>query len=279
MSEYRDIAELRKELAEERSRPSVARECRWQALAGIDPGEAPDAWLQQAQVLSEDAGATAGDEIMGVLPELDGDIHAAASLLGTMKRSSTSVDLSWVHKKGIADPLKPRELPWQRGARLAQLMRSMHGLGTGLLDNCALSDLLSTPVPLQGERVADAPLGGGFRNSVSNGRTRILVTSERPESQRFFLARMIGAAYVLAPDEHLIAVTRSYSALQKLERSFAQELLCPWAALDAHTDEHGMHDEALAEAADHFQVSEWLVRSTLVNRGKISRQCLPRQLI
>jgi hypothetical protein len=34
-------------------------------------------------------------------------------------------------------------------------------------------------------------------------------------------------------------------------------------------------DDALIEAAEHFQVSEWTVRSTLVNRGKISRDRLP----
>lgn len=67
------------------------------------------------------------------------------------------------------------------------------------------------------------PLGGGFRNAVAGGRTRIVVTSSHPTSQRFYLARMIGAALVLAPDQHLVPVTTSYSALQKLERSFAQE--------------------------------------------------------
>jgi Zn-dependent peptidase ImmA (M78 family) len=89
---------------------------------------------------------------------------------------------------------------------------------------------------------------------------------------------MIGAAHALGSDEHLVPVTRADSALQKLERSFAQELLCPWSALNAYTDEHGMHDEALIDAAEHFQVSEWLVRSTLVNRGKLSRHRLPAQL-
>jgi Zn-dependent peptidase ImmA (M78 family) len=119
------------------------------------------------------------------------------------------------------------------------------------------------------------PLGGGFRNRVANGRTKILLPSSRPTTQRFFLARMIGAAHVLAPEEHLIPVTDSDSALQTLERAFAQEFLCPWAALDAFTNEHGVGDDALNEAAEHFQVSEWTVRSTLVNRGKISRDRLP----
>lgn len=193
-----------------------------------------------------------------------------------MKRSSTTVDLSWVGQPAAG--IDPRELPWQRGARLAREMRIAHRLGDGPIDSETLSELLGTPVPLRGERAPDLALSGGMRNGVSDGRTHILFTSRREEHQRFFLARAIGAAHVLPPDEHLIPVTRSDSAFQKLERSFAQELLCPWAALDAYTDHYGLHDEALSEAADYFQVSEWLVLSTLVNHGKISRRRLPMEL-
>jgi hypothetical protein len=31
------------------------------------------------------------------------------------------------------------------------------------------------------------------------------------------------------------------------------------------------------EAAEHFHVSEWLIRTTLVNRKKVSREFLPPQ--
>jgi Zn-dependent peptidase ImmA (M78 family) len=100
--------------------------------------------------------------------------------------------------------------------------------------------------------------------------------SRRIETQRFYLARLIAAAHVLSQDQHLLPVTDASTALQKLERSFAQEFLCPWASLDAYTDEHGLDDETLIEAAEHFHVSEYLVRSTLVNRGKVSRSRLPQ---
>ncbi|MCC6523654.1 MAG: hypothetical protein IT373_13445 [Polyangiaceae bacterium] len=274
LPKYRDLTELREELTHERSSPSVSRQCRWQALAGIDPGAAPDAWLLEAQTLIDDTGPCSGDEVMGVLQDLDGGIESAKAVIDAMKGSSTTVDLAWVGKHHEESP-PPGEQPWQRGARLARELRATHRLGEDVLDNKTLSELVSTPVPLQGARTKDVALGGGFRNGVSGGRARLLVTTGRTEGQRFFLARMIGAAHVLSEAEHLVPVTRSYSALQKLERSFAQELLCPWASLDAFTDDRGMHDEALAEAAEHFQVSEWLVRSTLVNRHKLSRYRLP----
>jgi hypothetical protein len=269
------LSELRAELREERRSPTLARVCRWQALAGINPGEAPEAWIEAAETLVEEAGPRAGDEIMSVLPDLGG-LSSAADVVDAMKRSSTAVDLTWVPAAPAADA---QELPWQRGARLAKEMRKRRGLGAGPLGNDALSELLSVPLPLRGEPVKNVPLSGGFRNGVSNGRTRIVWPSVRLESQRFFLARMIGAAQVLTPDEHVVPVTnrsgnseRQKTALQKLERSFAQEFLCPWAALDAFTNEHGLDDDALLDAAEHFQVTELTVRSTLVNRGKLSRR-------
>lgn len=271
LPQYRVLSELRAELAEERKSPSIAKVCRWQALAGINPGEASEAWITAAQTLVEEAGPKAGDEIMSALPDLGGDPRSAADVIDTMKKSSTAVDLSWV---GLATDPIARELPWEKGARLAKEMRKQHHLGTGPLTSDTLSELLSAPVPLRGQPMKKAPLSGGFRNGVINGRTKVIWPSPRLENQRFFLARMIGAALVLAPDEHIVPVTNRDSALQKVERSFAQEFLCPWAALDTFTDEHGMDDDALVDAAEHFQVSQLTVRSTLVNRGKISRERL-----
>ncbi|NUQ76075.1 MAG: hypothetical protein HUU21_21250 [Polyangiaceae bacterium] len=269
---YSALSELRAELAEERRLSSAANVCRWQALAGINPGEAPEAWIKAAQALVEEAGPRAGDEIMSVLSEFSDGLRSAAHVVDAMKMSPTAVDLSWVSP---ATAPAPRELPWQKGARLAKELRKRHHLGTGPLSNDALSGLLSVHVPLPGQPTKNIPLSGGFRNGVASGRTKIIWSSSRLANQRFFLARMIGAALVLGPDEHIVPVTNRYSALQKVERAFAQEFLCPWAALDAFTNEHGLDDDALVEAAEHFQVSEWTVRSTLVNRGKISRDRLP----
>ncbi len=70
-------------------------------------------------------------------------------------------------------------------------------------------------------------------------------------------------------------MTDAATALQKVERSFAQELLCPFAALDAFTEEHGLDDDGIDDAAEHFGVSQRLILSTLVNKHKLGRQRLP----
>lgn len=268
LPQYHQISELRAELAEERRSHRLARACRWQALAGINPGEASEAWLQAVDALVEEAGPRSGDEILGALPDFDGGLYQAEDVVGAMKKSSTAVDLTWITATSVP---ASREMPWERGARLAKEMRRRERLGTGPISDEVMSNLLSVAMPLPGQPMKDVPLSGGFRNGVANGRTRIVWPSARRESQRFFLARMIGAASVLSPDEHVVPVTNRNSALQKVERSFAQEFLCPWTALDAYSDEHGMDDDALLDAAEHFQVTELTVRSTLVNRGKLSR--------
>jgi hypothetical protein len=88
------------------------------------------------------------------------------------------------------------------------------------------------------------------------------------------LARLIGAALCSSSEEHVLPVSDAATALQKFERSFAQELLCPWEELDSFTDAHGTGDDGISEAAEHFLVSERVVLSTLVNKGKISRNRL-----
>lgn len=272
---YRAITELRAELSEERGFSATSRSCRLQALAGIDPGDAPEEWIRVAESLAEEAGPRAGDEILRALPDLENNPHSAANIVDAMKRSSTAIDLTWAVPTTL--PVG-RELPWQTGARLAREVRRRQKLGSGPIDNGALSDLLSVALPFTERPLKSASFNGGFRNGVTGGRTRILWPSARTESQRFFLARMIGAAHVLSEEDHVVPVTKRDSALQKMERAFAQEFLCPWTALDAFTDERGLDDDALIEAAEHFQVSEWVVRSTLVNRGKISRDRLPEAL-
>lgn len=79
-------------------------------------------------------------------------------------------------------------------------------------------------------------------------------------------------------EENLLPITRAATALQKGERAFPQEFLCPWSALEAFVDENGIDEDGVSKAADYFQISDWAVRSSLVNHGKMPRDRLPVQL-
>ena len=90
-------------------------------------------------------------------------------------------------------------------------------------------------------------------------------------------ARLTAAGWDLTSDgdASVVLVTDAATALQKVERSFAQELLCPFTALDAFTDEHGLDDDGIDDAAEHFGVSQRLILATLVNKHKLGRHRLP----
>lgn len=265
-----ELRELRSELSEERGDPGLAYACRMQALAGLDPGDADEHWLNEVRALSDEIGASATDEVMAVLPELGGQVSTAREGVETIRQSRTEVDLSWVPQRpGTRRP----ELPWQRGERLAPMVRKRLGLGEDKpVSDGSLGDGLGLDLPVEG--ASRKPLAGGFRGSGS-GHTTILTPSMHPLSQRFFLARLIGCAAMSPPGEGLLPVVRTHTALQKGERAFAQEFLCPWSALDAFTEESGTDDEGVEEAASYFQISTWAVRSSLVNHGKLSRERLP----
>lgn len=269
----RDLADLIAELRDERTDPTLARACKLQALAGFDPGVAPPAWLRRATALADEAGRATGDEVVAAMPTLRGGLSGAIDAIDAMKRSTIDVQLAW-RDSGAAGPI--RELPWQRGRRLAAAFRAAHGGGDGPIPTAMLESWLDVRLPLPvSTTIADRALTGGYRNGVANGRTRVLVTTSRVDNQRFYLGRLIGAALVSSPDDHVLPVTNAATAFQKFERSFAQELLCPWAALDEYTNSHGTDDDGIAAAADHFAVSEHLVLAALVNNGKLGRNRLP----
>lgn len=190
-----------------------------------------------------------------------------------MRASSTTIDLQWTEDRPVVTVAG--ELPWQRGMRVANELRNHLRIPTGPIDDETLQDLLKVQLPLASSWQGGRHLAGGFRNGITGGRTAILVTSRRKENQRCYLARLVASALAADAADHVLPVTDTNTALQKFERAFGQELLCPWQELDAFTDERGLDDEAVADAAEHFGVSQWLVQSALVNHGKLPRSRLP----
>jgi hypothetical protein len=270
----RDLAELWAELQEERSNPVLARACRWQALAGFEPGQASPAWLDEASALESVAGPSAAEEVMAVLPELPNGFESAQDALAALRRSRARVDLSWLSDLSV--PRVKGELPWQTGERLARAVRESLGLAPGPIPTTKLSDLLGVRLPLKplvspGGRT----LCGGYRNGHTDGRTSVAVPTVRLESQRFNLARLMASALQAPANQSVLPVTTAATAWQKVERAFAQELLCPWTELEAYTDRKALDDDVIADAAEHFEVSPYVVLATLVNKKRLSRARLP----
>ncbi len=103
-------------------------------------------------------------------------------------------------------------------------------------------------------------------------RSRMALRSKWETGRRFDLARLL-AERLLRPvgAEPLRAVTRSYTYGQKAQRAFAAEFLAPIGAVDAFLSGDYSEDRQ-REAADHFQVSSYVIRSLLVNNQRLGRQ-------
>jgi hypothetical protein len=273
----RELTELRAELRQERA--ASYQLCKLQALAGLDPGAADQEWLAAADALINQAGINAAEEILAVSPTLHGGLGSAKAAIDAMANSSTTVKLDWVPTKPSSPSAK--EIPWERGVRLARELRQDLGIPPGPIEKATLEQLLGDSLPLpKSSWTGQRQLRGGYRNGAGAAvRTAVLMTSAREDSQRFYLGRLIGAAAVCPTGQQVLPVSDVATAFQRFQRSFAQEFLCPWQDLVAFfTDEAGIDDEAIAEAASYFSVSERLVLTTLVNRGKLPRSRLQEWL-
>jgi Zn-dependent peptidase ImmA (M78 family) len=103
--------------------------------------------------------------------------------------------------------------------------------------------------------------------------SRVVLRPKWETGRRFELARLLGDGVAAPNDNKLKAATRAYTYRQKMQRSFAAELLSPFEAVTdmLHRD---FSDESLESAARHFAVSERAVRTLLVNHGCLDREDL-----
>jgi len=115
------------------------------------------------------------------------------------------------------------------------------------MSNEVLGQLLGIELPVA-TATYDRRLAGAVRTGARGAQAAVLVPSSRLESQRFYFARLIGCAMVLSEQETLLPVTTAATSLQKFERAFAQELLCPWRELERFTDKHGVDEDGVFEA-------------------------------
>jgi len=272
LPEEREFSSLFAELQQERDDPSLARACKYQALAGFDPGSAPPTWLEAVDGLSARLGHAGTEEALAASTRLSAGLAGIESLVSALEASPIAVDLSRLPDFVARER---DDLPWRRGARAAQALRTKLGVPRGRLTRDCLEELLGVRLPLEKSTWRGGrSLLGALRHRGHEKRTGVILTTDREPSQRFFLARLIAAAHASSPEENLLAVSDATTAFQKFQRSFAQEFLCPWTDLDSFTNESGTDDDGVLAASEAFCVSERLVLTTLVNKGKLPRERL-----
>jgi hypothetical protein len=97
-------------------------------------------------------------------------------------------------------------------------------------------------------------------------RSRIVLRSKWRTGRRFEFARLLGDRIAGHVGGKLFPATRAYTYRQKMQRSFAAELLSPFEAVDEMLPgDYSMENQL--DVAEHFEVSPLTICTLLVNHG------------
>jgi hypothetical protein len=121
------------------------------------------------------------------------------------------------------------------------------------------------------DRATAIPLG--FRTETAN-ELDIYFDGRFSTTRRFAACRLLGDYLYFSNQERLLPATHAKTARQKFQRAFAQEFLCPNKALLEKIQTMTPDEDDISEAARYFDVSPLLVKTTLVNYGRLEREAL-----
>jgi Zn-dependent peptidase ImmA (M78 family) len=261
-----------KVLAERRD-AELSRRRKLEAICGYDPDEAPDELLRMLVENGATLGFAALEEVAAAGRHLSAEVLQEILNLTKSGASSTQGGFRGVLPTINATPADAEdELPWQIGEKLARLARSQWCFDDKPITDSDLADLLQVPAKVfeDGEK---CPISIPVALRTEEADTfDIYFDSPRNANRRFAIARLLGDH--LRMNDRLLPATKAKTARQKIQRTFAQEFLCPIDALLAKIQTDQPDDLDLDEAAAYFKVSPLLVRATLVNKGYLDRESL-----
>ena len=258
----------------ERRDSALSRRRILEARLGFDPEECPPAVLDQMFGLQIQTGEEALFELAPVLghspqkvPENLVALTEARGLRGQFKLPALG---------NASNVSAPSAIPWQRGNEAARLLREGLSNTAEPLSDKGLFELVGL--------TANAIEGFGYKRNLTTivrpsdgGSCDFVLRKPHPLARRFELARLIGD-HIMARQppsgSRWLVSADTATAIQKRQRAFAAEFLCPFDALKEYLD--GDFSESTQEAAAcHFQVSEKTVESILANHEVIPRPAPP----
>ena len=264
-----DLAQAVAELNGERGDREVTERRKLEALLGCDAGEAEDALLDALTAAQADVGAGAVEEVAAASQRAA--LHVLNGIREQLKRTDLAASRDAIER--VAQRAKHggplAGLPWQRAHHMARLARQEWGLGRGIVQDKVLAGLLELPESaLRRAAAGKSAMSAGMRKS-SERELGIVFRSPIRENRRFELMRIIGDDLIAVASERILPATRKYTARQKFQRAFAQEVLLPEAELLETLGNQPADDDAIDEIAHQYQVSSMVVRTMLVNARRL----------
>jgi hypothetical protein len=265
-----DLHVLWQDLRAERFDAEIASLRKLEALLGFDASTAADDLIDRLQSVGSTNGQAAIEEVAAgygpgstsVIDQVTEGLESARLISCDFVRELATRQTDW-------NFLAP---PWERASAAAHAAREIYNLNGEPASNSVLAQMAGAELieaPAAGVPMSAARWTGPDRRTWS-----LLLRSRWPAGRRFELCRLIGDGLIAPEGDLLLPATAAKTSRQKFQRAFAQEFLCPFASLMARIGSAAPDDEAIEEAAAHFQVSPLLVRTTLVNKNILPRDQL-----
>jgi Zn-dependent peptidase ImmA (M78 family) len=254
----------------ERSDPDAALYRKIEALLSQEPGEGDETAIDQ---LIEDGRAVGGP----AMSEIAADHVQGAELLTAATLRQIAADVGFDATPSSVVQLQPgaglpraAEVPaWRLGAAAARSLREQQRLGDGKIDNAGLAELAGVQVKVLADRTTGQQISFALDKDPTHG--RVVFRSKWEAGRRFELARLLGERIVNPRGGKLFPATRAHTYRQKMQRSFAAELLAPFEAADEMLA-GDYSPENQQDVADYFNVSPMTIWTMLVNHRRIPRE-------
>ena len=268
-----NLSTLWDELRLERQDFELARARKIEALFGLAPDQLDDATREAFLARDDEYGEGAIDELAADYGNTNSsavnrpdDLVEEARINGYPTTPANIVALQIDQRELSGTPA------WKIGETMAKALRAQEKLGDDSpLSDTVLTELLAVdPTALNETTITGS--GISWLHAADGGHGKVMLRSRWQTGRRFELARLLGDC-LLAKKGTLHPATRAYTYRQKMQRAFAAELLSPFSAVFAQL-KGDYSNEAQADVAAYFKVSELTVRTQLVNHQILERDHL-----
>lgn len=265
-----NLDRLWSDLLIERADPDIAKRRRLEALLGREPDEASDESVERLLADGGRLGEAALDEIAAAAAAGGGGVVSADRLEQIAgERGKDAHPRDAVSLRSEFKVSSSTDTPaWRIGADAARALRKQENLGFEPISNRRLTSMAGTvdsALTTVGEK--GAPFAFALDDSALKG--RIVLRSKWETGRRFELARLLGDRLIGAKGA-LHPATQTFTYRQKAQRSFAAELLSPFASVeDMLAGDYSLDRQE--DVAEHFAVSPMTINTLLKNHGRIDR--------
>lgn len=261
---------------EERRTPELGRARKLEALLGREPDKSDPETLAGLIADAERLSIAAVEEIAADRGPR-GKVYTADELyeIAAEKGCDASPRDTARLAPGAGLPRFGQVAAWRLGAHAAKALREQEHLNDKPISNARIARMAGTQTAALNDRRGEADIT--FALDESPHHSRLVLRSKWETGRRFELARLLGDRVAGPKGGRLFPATRAYTYRQKMQRSFAAEFLSPFEVVDGMLDgDYSMENQL--EVAQHFGVSEWTIRTQLVNHGRLEREDLDEEL-